>query len=234
MRRRGQRLPVRPEATEQVRLFLTELRALADASGLSDGALARELGIQAPQFSKLLSGAAMLYRHTKALHAVSARLADQEVISLDLLLHLHDEAVFSSPERYKKEFRRAKARQRLKDDESPLPVPTERGDRRVRTQAERFLLALLEDKGAGSRTTLDVLNAGADVLGPPEVATVLAGLRHRGESALADDFAQICGREQDRPSVIHAARDLIDPHGMANLAARLLTASMSSGLADDT
>ncbi|MGP3979287.1 hypothetical protein ACTWQF_35810 [Streptomyces sp. 8N114] len=77
--------------------------------------------------------------------------------------------------------------------------------------------------------TLDVLNAGADVLGPPEVATVVASLQHQRENALADDFAQICGREQDSLRVIHAARDLIDPHGMPNLAARLLTAALSPG-----
>ncbi|MBQ0867870.1 hypothetical protein ACH4RA_11345 [Streptomyces smyrnaeus] len=235
MPKRNQRREIDSCAPTEVREYLSQLRALVDATGLTDDATARAMGIEPPQLSKLLSGMQMSYRLARALHEATCRITGMEPISVDDLLEMHDMAALSTPSTHKKEFSRALERQKVKKEKGAqrLPVPGPRGDRQAQalgpnsTRAEVFLTDLLKQKGCPTPETLDVLHAGADVLGPPEVADVMANLQHRGESTLADDFAQICGREQNKLSVIHAARDLLDPHGLPAMAARLLTAAMS-------
>ncbi|WP_432109659.1 hypothetical protein [Streptomyces sp. AA1529] len=229
MPRKNQRRPINDTFPVEVQAYLNALRDLVNTTGLSDKAVAAEMGRSPGYLSKLLSGDQMFLVRALSLHAATRRLTGQAPISRQELLRLHHKAAESSPARYMKEHRRAA--EKTGRGEEHLPVPAPRGDRQLPTssptRSELFLADLLRREGRGAPETLEILHAGADVLGPPEVADVMANLRHRGEEVLAADFAQIYGREQDQSKVIHAARDLIDPFGLPSMASRLLTAAMS-------
>ncbi|MFI7246244.1 hypothetical protein [Streptomyces qinglanensis] len=230
MPRMNQRRPIDGTVTSEVREYLNALRALVNATGLSDNAVAGEMGHSPGYLSKLLSGDQMVFDRALSLHAATCRLIGRAPISRHELVRLHYKAACSSPARYMKEHKRTA--EKTGPAGKHLPVPSPRGDRQVpasssATRSELFLADLLHQEGRETPQTLEILHAGADVLGPPEVADVMANLRHRGEEVLADDFAQIYGREQDKSDVIHAARDLLDPYGLPSMASRLLTAAMS-------
>ncbi|MBO8202174.1 hypothetical protein JW613_28355 [Streptomyces smyrnaeus] len=223
MPRKNQRCPIDDTATDEVRAHVCQLRTLVDATQLSDKEFAHEMGCSPGYLSKLLSGSQIVGDRTVELHEVACRLIGHTPVSRRELLTLHYQAALSAPERCLKEHKRARKH---------LPVPPPRGDRQVRassTRTEVFLADLLKQEGCRPLQTLDVLHAGADVLGPPEAANIVASLQHQGKRALADDFARIYGREQDKLSVIHAARDLLDPYDLPSAASRLLTAAMPPG-----
>jgi len=217
----NQRKPVDGACTSEVKELASKLRALVDATGLPDMAVAKEMDdTSRSQLSKLLSCEQIVEHRTVQLHDVTCRLAGSVLISRRELLTLHYQAALSAPETYKKESKRSKKH---------LPVPSAAGDRQAHTsssRAELFLSDLLEQEGRPMPETLDVLRAGGDVLGPPEAANVMANLQHWGDAALADDFAQIYGREQDSLKVIHTARDLLDPYELPDTASKLLTAAL--------
>ncbi|UNZ18546.1 hypothetical protein [Streptomyces sp. 891-h] len=218
----GRATPV-DRATTEVKRLASQLRELVDATGLPDKAVAKEMGIQPGTLSRLLSCRQIVKGRTEQLHDVTCRLAGKVLISRKDLLTLHYKAALSAPEAYKREFKKARKH---------LPVPSAGGDRQAHTsstRAELFLADLLKQEGRPMPETLDVLRAGADVLGPPEAANVMANLRQWGDAALAEDFAQIYGREQDPLRVIHTARDLLDPYEQPDAASKLLTAALPPG-----
>ncbi|WP_055496533.1 hypothetical protein [Streptomyces albus] len=233
MPRKGQRSPIDPTFPPEKRRYVQQLRTLVDVTGLSgdDFVAEAQYPFQAPTLTKLLAGDVLNWGHSEKILETSERLIGRRLIEAAALRNLHEAAVFSTKEGHLKEKRRCERAQRQsQEDRKHLPVPRSGGDRQVNdpetTQAERFLARLLRNEDASAHVTVEVLNAGADVLPPYEAATVMARLQHHRRYGLADDFAQIYGREQASASVVHAARDLIDSHSMPNLASRLLTAAI--------